>query len=158
MKRYVLGGILAVMLALVVVSCAPQGPAVFKQESKAGREFFIGPEWREFKGFGVIDLKKYPEKSRAILMAMEAARLDAIRKAVEYFYGLKIEGGSTVKDFVAENVEMKSRFEGFLRNIAVKDSGVDEKNGVVWVVIRVYKQDVEKILGKKLLEFPEVKE
>lgn len=49
------------------------------------------------------------------LMAERAARADAMRKLGERIQGIQIDSSTTVRDFVTENDQIQTAFQGFLR-------------------------------------------
>jgi hypothetical protein len=137
-----------IIFSFILVSCGSNGLAIFSQpETKKGADY------HDFKGFGIIDYKSFPQEAQAKLAALEAARQDAYSKAVEYIYGVYIDSNTTVKDFALQNKTIDSTLWGVIRGAQEIDEGFDMVQGMAYVVIRVYRKDIEELLGKKLRNF-----
>lgn len=105
------------------------------------------------------------------LKAKRAAELDAYRKLLERVYGLQIDAGTRVRDFVTESDDIRARTEGELKgvrftNIRYAPDGVVELEGsitiqqVIRTIQKVYdevyeggewkREDFEKITKKTI--------
>jgi hypothetical protein len=58
-------------------------------------------------------------KAQARLMTKQAAKLDAMRRLTEQLEGVEIDSATTVKNFVTEDDEIRSRVQGFIRGAEV---------------------------------------
>ncbi|KAF2956393.1 hypothetical protein [Marinitoga sp. 38H-ov] len=140
--------LLVIISSLLLVSCGANGSYIFSQPENQK-----GAAYHDFKGFGIIDYKSFPQEAQAKLAALEAAKQDAFSKAVEYIYGIYIDSNTTVKDFALENKTINSTLWGVIRGAQEIDQGFDMVQGMAYVVIRVYRKDIEELLGKKLRNF-----
>jgi len=87
------------------------------------------------------------------LRAARAAELDAMRKLIEQIHGLTLAADKTVKDYLGENVEIRTQFEASLAG-AVADAPVftDDTASVtvslsganVWSVLHSYMMTVQR--------------
>jgi hypothetical protein len=48
-------------------------------------------------------------------MALRAAKVDAYRNLLEQTYGVRIQGDTTVRDFITQNDVVRSKVDGFVR-------------------------------------------
>lgn len=65
--------------------------------------------------------------AQAKLMACRAAKADALRRLLEQVYGVQVDSQTTVRDFVTENDEIRTKTEGFIRNARiVKERSLDD--------------------------------
>jgi len=71
-------------------------------------------------GNGAMDTED-PNKARAKLMAFRAAEIDARRKLAEQIQGLQITSNTSVRDFVAENDEIRTSLLAFQQGARVLD-------------------------------------
>lgn len=62
------------------------------------------------------------EGTEARLMAVRAAKIDALRNLAEMVYGVKIDAVTTIRDFVTEHDEVSADVEAFLRGAEVTDT------------------------------------
>jgi len=104
----------------------------------------------EFVGYGVPDPAN-TNRPQAMLMAEVAARTDAQAKAIEEIYGFFLEGGRTVKDFIASDVTLEVKFVGYIRGLREVEKGTTQ-DGVAWVKLRIEKELIEELLGAKLVD------
>lgn len=110
-------------------------------------------DFKDVKGFGVIDYTKFPNPSQAILAAHEAALVDAYAKATEFVYGLIVEGGSSVENFALKDKTVETRLRGVIRGaeeISTEGSKDADGDGIYSVVLRIYRKAIEETLGMKL--------
>ncbi|MEE9500426.1 MAG: LPP20 family lipoprotein, partial [Candidatus Omnitrophota bacterium] len=66
-----------------------------------------------------------PENAKgpeARLMAVRAAKIDALRNLAERVYGVKIDAVTSIRDFVTERDEVRADVEAFLRGAEVTDT------------------------------------
>jgi len=71
------------------------------------------------------------------LMAVRAARMDAIRKLAETIEGIKISSTTTVKDFVTQNDQIKTEVAGFIQGVKSLDEPKYNPDGTVQVTVAV---------------------
>lgn len=135
-------------LLFLFSSCGSNGLSIFSQPLNEK-----GAAYHDFKGFGIIDYKSFPQEAQAKLAALEAARQDAYAKAVEYVYGLNINSNTTVKDFVLKDKTVDSKLQGIIKGAQEIDYGFDMKQGMAYVVIRIFRKDIEQIIGKRIRNF-----
>ncbi|AEX84470.1 hypothetical protein XO10_00050 [Marinitoga sp. 1135] len=141
--------ILALFIIVITFnSCGATNSGIFAQP-----DMEKNTSYHDFKGFGIIDYKTFPHEAQAKLAALEAARQDAYTKAVEYVYGTYIDSSTTVKDFVMQNKEIESKLYGLIKGAQEINQGFDMNEGMAWVVIRIYKKDIENIIGKRIKYF-----
>ena len=69
------------------------------------------------------------------LLAARAAELDAKRKLAEYVDGLEIESTTTVKDFVTQNDDIKTRMQAVLVGAEVQKTEFDGDIAIVTVAL-----------------------
>lgn len=140
------------MLTLLVIfifsSCGSNGFYIFSQPENRK-----GADYHDFKGFGIIDYKAFPQEAQAKLSALEAARQDAYAKAIEYIYGVHLSSNTTVKDYVLQDKSIESTLWGTIRGAQQIDEGFDMAQGMAYVTIRVFRKDIENLLGKRLKNF-----
>ncbi|BBE30807.1 hypothetical protein OSSY52_09480 [Tepiditoga spiralis] len=144
MKKFF--GITLLLISILFVSCGAPRTADDLINTPGARD---NSQYMEFRGEGIVDTTRFPNPAQAKLAAKEAALVDAQSKAIETIFGLKIEGGKTVQDFVLQNKNIDAQFQGYIRGLKEIGSGITE-DGVAWVILRISKKDVEKILGVKL--------
>ncbi|KLO21115.1 hypothetical protein X275_10450 [Marinitoga sp. 1197] len=144
-KGFVL--VLAIFM-FFLTSCSIMNSTPFSQPENQK-----GAAYHDFKGFGIIDYKAFPQVAQAKLAALEAARQDAYSKAVEYIYGVYIDSKTTVKDFVLKEKNIESSLWGVIRGAQQIDEGFNMTEGMAYVTIRIFRKDIEELLGKKLKNF-----
>ncbi|WGS64766.1 hypothetical protein [Marinitoga aeolica] len=140
--------IMLLLLILLFASCGANTFGIFSQPENQK-----GAAYHDFKGFGIIDYKSFPQEAQAKLAALEAARQDAYSKAVEYIYGIFIDSNTTIKDFALKNKTIDSSLWGVIKGAQEIDEGFDMTQGMAYVTIRVYRKDIEQLLGKRLKNF-----
>jgi hypothetical protein len=89
----------------------------------------------EETGQGVFPDRGDLSDAQRRLMARRAAELDAKRKLAERIYGLRVQSGTTIRDFVAEADYIRSNIEAFLRGAIIVDEKIE--GGVYLVTVRV---------------------
>lgn len=119
----------------------------------AGEVKLITGETIDYAGrpFTRIGFGTAVRESAGMLQAMRAAELDAFRQLVEYFYGLTIQGKTSVKDYVLQSDTLKSRFTALVygANMDEEDPyGFDD--GTAYVKLKLTVGDVEDVLGAKI--------
>ncbi|WP_129407929.1 hypothetical protein [Marinitoga lauensis] len=140
--------IMLLSLFFLFSSCGTNGFRIFSQPENQK-----GAAYHDFKGFGIIDYKSFPQEAQAKLAALEAARQDAYSKAVEYIYGVYIDSNTTVKDFTLKNKAIDSSLWGVIKGAQEIDEGFNMTEGMAYVTIRVFRKDIEQLLGKRLKNF-----
>jgi hypothetical protein len=75
----------------------------------AGRVMGLPPAW-----------KNVPARAR--LMAVRAARVDALRNLTEQVKGLRIRGETYVRDFVAESDQIRTSLDAFIQGVKESDT------------------------------------
>jgi hypothetical protein len=98
----------------------PRGPVATPPPAPAAPEFELMTI--SATGSGVCPPGK-EGTPQGVAMAKRAAKLDAMRNLGENVLGVQIDSSTYVRDFVTENDEVRSRFNGFLQGSRV----VDEK-------------------------------
>jgi len=155
MKKFVLFGIAVAILVMMVVSCtAPKSQVGLFGGLKYGAGTAHGTDFWDFVGYGpVLD---DPNKSEALkkLEALDVATAYAQLAAVEAIWGFELEGNVTVKNYALQNKEVEKNVNAFVKGLMpIKKEFAPEDN--VWVVtVRVYKKDLEKLLGKTIITAP----
>lgn len=152
MKRFVLFGIVVVILAMIAVSCtAPKSQVGLFGGLKYGASTAHGTDFWDFVGYGPVS--DDPDKSEALkkLEALDVATAYAQLAAVEAIWGFELEGNVTVKNYVLQNKEVEKNVNAFVKGLMpISKEFAPEDN--VWVVtVRVYKKDLEKLLGKTVI-------
>ncbi len=97
------------------------------------------------EGYGVVDPTKQEEQ--AILLAREAAILDAKRSILEALGRVYIDKEMTVRDAMVENEDLASAIQGAIAGGQVVDEGYDEMFGIYHVKVRV---DLERVFDNIL--------
>jgi hypothetical protein len=90
---------------------------------------------------------------RGRLMAERAARLDAMRRLSERINGLMITSKTSVKDFVAENDEIKTAMQAWLKDFKETGKRYHENELIVEVEISIKMQTVYAELQKLTQEY-----
>ncbi len=88
------------------------------------------------------------KETEARLMAIRAAKIDALRNLAERVYGVKINAVTSIRDFVTERDEVRADVEALLRGAEVTDTrylsdgSVEVDVGIdldgVWTVFKTY--------------------
>lgn len=73
-------------------------------------------------GYAPISVQPAKDKSRKMLMALKASKLDAYRELTEQVYGHKLNGQESVANMVLTNTELKSSVEGIIRGAEIVKS------------------------------------
>ncbi len=76
------------------------------------------------------------------LMAERAAKVDAYRNLAEFIYGLKIDSQTNVRDFVAENDQVRTQMEHFVQGARVVPPYRYFADGIVECDLEITLQDV----------------
>lgn len=84
------------------------------------QEEIWGPVILRAKG-GAIPPPDAASPAQARLMALRAAKVEALRNLLEQAYGVTILSGSTVRDFTLKNDAIKTRVDGFVRGAWVSE-------------------------------------
>ncbi|GAB6190154.1 hypothetical protein JCM30566_18970 [Marinitoga arctica] len=140
--------LLVIVILIIFSSCGANGFSIFSQPYNQK-----GAAYHDFKGFGIIDYKSFPQEAQAKLAALEAAKQDAYSNAIEYIYGIYLDSNTTVKDFVLQNKNIESTLWGTIRGAQQIDEGFDMTQGMAYVTIRIFRKDIENLLGKKIKNF-----
>ncbi len=74
--------------------------------------------------------------AQARLMAVRAAKLDALRNLLEQAYGVNISARSHVRDFITKNDSIKSRVDAYIRGAKVVHT-IQHEDGSVEVEMEV---------------------
>lgn len=82
------------------------------------------------------------------LMARRAAIADAQRNLVEKIYGIQIDAGTRVEDFITRNDQIRGKLDGFIAGAEIVDYGLDS-DGIYKVEIEIDLERLIKLIGKK---------
>lgn len=74
-------------------------------------------------------------EAQAKLMALRAAKLDAMRNISEQINGLRIDANTTVKDFVATNDQIRTEMDNYLTGVKTVSEKYDATTGEAQVEI-----------------------
>jgi hypothetical protein len=83
------------------------------------------------------------------ILTFEAARADAYRNLLESVRGLRVEGGTTVRNLVLESSEVRTQVENFIRGAAIIEESIDP-DGAARVVLELDLDLLERLLGRNL--------
>ncbi|HNZ66420.1 MAG TPA: hypothetical protein PKM32_03515, partial [Planctomycetota bacterium] len=117
------------------------------------------PEWAKKEiyatGTGVYPEDMFEGQARA--MARRAAQVDAYRVLGENALGVKLQGSTTIKDFVADEDLITARLDAcFLRGASVEKENEKPEEGIFEVTMKLYLGDMWEIIdaryNKELLE------
>lgn len=95
-----------------------------------------------------IPLKAQSNEAQAKLMAKRAAVIDAQRNLIEKIYGIQVDSGTRVKDFIAKDDQISGKVKGFIKNAEIISESYS-KDGVYKVTIRIDLESLRKLMGKK---------
>ncbi len=87
------------------------------------------------KGIGAMNpnLPQAPQRPAAI----RAAKLDALRNALETVKGVNISSNTTVRNFMVENDEIRTRVEGFVNNFKFEEKPHYMSDGTVEISVEL---------------------
>ena len=85
---------------------------------------------------------------RMKLMAHRAAKMDAYRNLLEFVYGLRVDAGTTVRDFIASDL-VQSRLSAGIRGARELDY-VAHPDGTAEVTVEIELGTLETILGTRI--------
>ncbi|MCY4508214.1 MAG: LPP20 family lipoprotein [Acidobacteria bacterium] len=88
-------------------------------------------------------------RGQQTILAFEAARADAYRNLLESVQGLRVEGGTTVRNLAVESSETRTQLEEFIRGAAVVDESI-ESDGAARVTVELDLDRLERLLGRNL--------
>jgi hypothetical protein len=81
------------------------------------------------------------------LMAKRAAIADAQRNLIEKIYGIQIDAGTRVEDFITRNDQVHGRLKGFIKSAEIVSEFY--KEGVYQVKLQIDLEHLIKLIGKK---------
>jgi len=92
----------------------------------------------------------YPFDAQAKLLALRAAKVDALRNLLETIRGVRIDARTTVKDFLTQHDEIRTQVEGRIRGVRVIQervlpSGIAEVD--MELSVKVLPRDIRKMLS-----------
>jgi hypothetical protein len=88
-------------------------------------------------------------RGQQTILAFEAARADAYRNLLESVRGLRIEGGTTVRNLAVESSEIRAQLEEFIRGAAIIEESIED-DGAARVVVELDLDRLERLLGRNL--------
>ena len=88
-------------------------------------------------------------RGQQTILAFEAARADAYRNLLESVQGLRVDGGTTVRNLAVESSETRTRLEEFIRGATVIDESI-ESDGAARVTVELDLDRLERLLGRNL--------
>ena len=83
------------------------------------------------------------------ILAFEAARTDAYRNLLESVKGLRVEGGTTVRNLAVESSEIQTQVEGLIRGATIVEE-IMENDGAAKVTVELDLDHLERLLGRDL--------
>lgn len=83
------------------------------------------------------------------LMAKRAAKADALRNLAETIYGVRVDSGTTVRDFVTQADIIRTRLDSVIQGAREVDY-VERPDGTAEVTVEITLGQVEDILGRRL--------
>jgi hypothetical protein len=90
------------------------------------------------------------ETSQGRLMAERAAYADALRQLGENIKGVKVSSRTTVRNFITENDEIRTRFEAFLRGARRTETRhLDDGSGICEVDVEIPLEGMRSLIRKK---------
>lgn len=92
--------------------------------------------------------KTVKSEAQAKLMARRAAIEDAYRQIAEIVYGIRLDSRTTVRDFVTQDDQIRSRVRGIIRNARIVDTEY-LPDGVCKVKMELRIRDLHRALRRK---------
>lgn len=83
------------------------------------------------------------------LKALRAAEIDAYRNLAEQIVGLKVQGSTSVENYVLQSDEVKTKMMAAIYGAELASYHWDEE-GDAYVTLRLKTRDVEDVMGQKL--------
>jgi hypothetical protein len=102
-----------------------------------------------FAGIGRSVQAETRTNPKDILMAHRAAKVDALRNLSERIYGLQLNSGTTVRNFVVASDTVQTRLAVQIQGAREVDSQVLE-DGMIEVTVALTPGQVETILGRQI--------
>ncbi|MFQ5796784.1 MAG: hypothetical protein ACE5JP_17280 [Candidatus Bipolaricaulia bacterium] len=149
MKRTVPVVILLVGVGVILAGCTQR--SVIEMQNRETRRYW------EFTGFAPGDESVYPGDSPVLrqIKACEVARTEAFAKAAETITGfqikIEIERDTTVNNVLLENREIQTSFIAFISGLTPIETDYRRADELCTVTVRVYKRDLERSLGVKIV-------
>ncbi len=155
MKKFLLFSLIVGVVAMLMISCtAPKSQVGLFGGLKYGANTAHGEDFWDFVGYGPVSNDPSKSEAQKKLEALDVATAYAQLAAVEAIWGFEIEGNVTVKNYALQNKEVEKNVEAFVRGLMPIKKEFAPKDNVWVVTVRVYKKDLEKLLGKTIITAP----